>query len=173
MPSRVLTVDEIMAILPTTVPRITELTDGLTAAELRAVPEPGAWSASDVLAHLRACHDVLGGSMLRILAEDRPRWRRLSPRTWMRKTDYPDWEFGAALAAFTAQRDELLAALERRPATAWERVAIVAEDGGPTERSMAYYGDWMAGHERDHMIQIQQIAEAVTTQMPNDFEEPS
>ena len=48
----------------------------MTPTQLRAAPETDAWSVNDVLAHLRACHDVLGGSILRIVAEDRPRWRR-------------------------------------------------------------------------------------------------
>ena len=39
--SRALSVDEIMAILPGTVPRIAELTDGLTPAQLHAAAEPG------------------------------------------------------------------------------------------------------------------------------------
>ena len=63
---RELTVDEIMAILPETPRRIAALTEGLSPTELRAAPEPDAWSINDVLAHLRACHDVLGGSILRI-----------------------------------------------------------------------------------------------------------
>ena len=66
MTKRELTVDEIMAILPETSPRISVLTDGLTPAQLHTPPEPDAWSINDVLAHLRACHDVLGGSVLRI-----------------------------------------------------------------------------------------------------------
>ena len=62
MAKRHLTVDEIMAILPETPGRISALTDGLMAAELQAAPEADAWSINDVLAHLRACHDVLGGA---------------------------------------------------------------------------------------------------------------
>ena len=107
-------------------------------------------------AHLRACHDVLGGSILRILAEDRPAWRRMSPRTWMRKTDYPDWEFGRALAAFERQRAELLAVLGPLPPDAWLRTAAVTERvGGTVPRSAQYYGDWLAGHERVHWTQLE------------------
>ena len=79
---------------------------------MRASPEPDTWSVNDVLAHLRACHDVLGGSILRIIAEDTPRWRRMSPRTWTRKTDYPEWEFAPSFTAFKRQRTELLKVLE-------------------------------------------------------------
>ena len=75
MASRELTVDEIMAILPETPRRLAALTEGLSPTQLRTSPEPDAWSINDVLAHLRACHDVLGGNTLRILAEDHPTWK--------------------------------------------------------------------------------------------------
>ena len=158
-----LTVDEIMAILPDTPPRIATLTEGLTPVQLRASPEPGEWSVNDILAHLRASHDVLGGSILRLLAEDRPSWRRLSPRTWMRETDYLDWEFEPAFEAFAKQRAELLGVLEPLPRWAWDRSAIVTERPGKTvDRSARFYGDWMAAHEREHCEQIADVVEALT-----------
>jgi hypothetical protein len=160
--ARDLTVDEIMEILPETPRRIATLTEGLTEAQLHASPEPDAWSVNDVLAHLRACHDVLGGNMLRILSEDRPTWKAMNPRTWMKKTDYPAWEFATAFAAFTKQRADLLAVLEPLPPGDWERIAIVTGPlGERSERSARYYGDWMAGHERAHRKHIERIVAAV------------
>ena len=91
MAKPVLPVDEIMDILRTSVPRIAALTGNLGPARLHASPGPDVWSVSDLLAHLRASHDVLGGSIVRIVREDTPSWKRLSPRAWMRKTDYPEW----------------------------------------------------------------------------------
>lgn len=160
--ARDLTVDEIMAILPETPRRIAALTEGLSPAHLHAPPEPDSWSVNDVLAHLRACHDVLGGNVLRILAEDTPSWRRLSPRTWIKQTDYPAWEFLPAFEAFKKQRADLLVVLESLPPDAWERVANVTEaPGGTHERSVRYYADWMAGHELVHMKHIGGIIAAL------------
>lgn len=59
-----LTVDATMEILRTTVPRLEELTHGLSQKWLSKVTDYG-WSMNDQLAHLRACHDILGGNMLR------------------------------------------------------------------------------------------------------------
>jgi hypothetical protein len=163
MAPELLTVDEIMAILPDTPPRIARLTQGLAPARLHAPPEPGEWSVNEILAHLRASHDVLGGSILRILAEDRPSWRRLSPRAWMRKTDYLEWEFELAFAAFTKQRADLLAVLEPLPRGAWDRTATVTEKHGETiDRSARFYGDWMAAHEREHCKQITGTVDALS-----------
>jgi hypothetical protein len=75
-----LSVGEIMEILTTTVPRLEELTRGVPQQRLYTVTDYG-WSVNDQLAHLRACHDVLGGNMLRIISEDRPAWKGMSPRT--------------------------------------------------------------------------------------------
>jgi hypothetical protein len=164
MPKSLLTVDEIMAILPATPPTIARLTDGLTATELRTPPEPDAWSVSDVLAHLRACNDVLGGNMLRILTEDHPAWRRLSPRSWMRRTDYPEWEFAPSFAVFARERSDMLRILQPLAAEGWERTATVTEANGATrERSVRFFGDWLAGHERIHWDQIAGSADALRT----------
>jgi hypothetical protein len=157
-----LTVDEIMAILPETPRRIAALTDGLTPAQLRTSPEPDAWSVNDVLAHLRACHDVLGGNMLRIVAEDGPTWRGINPRAWIKQTDYPEWAFAPAFEAFKAQRADLLAVLEPLPPDGWERTATVTGMLGETyARTTRYYGDWMAAHERAHWKHIGRIIDAL------------
>lgn len=159
--ARDLSVDEIMAILPETPGRIAALTRGLTPTQLRTSPEADGWSVNDVLAHLRACHDVLGGNTLRILAEDGPAWKGMNPRAWMKKTDYPEWEFAPAFEAFTKQRADLLAVLDPLRPAARERMAIVIEGPGRTlDRSLRYYGDWMAGHEVVHLEQIAQIVTA-------------
>jgi hypothetical protein len=155
MPRPVLTVDEIMGILRTTVPRLELLTSGVPPERLHASPRLDIWSANDILAHLRASDDVLGGSIVRILREDAPAWRRLSPRAWMRKTDYPNWAFEPAFAAFGQQRAELLAVLDRLEPDAWERVARVTEGPGDVrDRTARFYGDWLAAHEREHLEQI-------------------
>ncbi|MEX2237317.1 MAG: DinB family protein [Dehalococcoidia bacterium] len=162
MASRVRTAEEIIAILRESPGRIAAVTEGVAAAQLHAAPEPGAWSVNDVLAHLRACHDVWGGNILRILAEDRPGWKAMNPRTWMKRTDYPEWEFQPALEAFAKQRADLLAVLEPLPPEGWERLALVTGMLGETyERSARYYADGLADHERQHVKNLERIIPAV------------
>lgn len=162
MASRDLSVDEIMAILPETPGRIAALTKGLTPTQIHASPEPDAWSINDVLAHLRACHDVLGGNVVRILAEDHPTWKGVNPRAWIKKTDYPEWEFAPALKAFKKQRADLLAVLEPLPQDGWERTATVTGMLRETyERSARYYASWMASHERAHWKHFERIVAQV------------
>jgi hypothetical protein len=152
-----LTVDATMEILRTTVPRLEEMTSGVPRDRLHAVTEYG-WSVNDQLAHLRACHDVLGGNMLRIVREEHPSWKGMSPRTWQQQTDYFAWEFSPAFEVLRAQRAELLEVLEELPATAWQRTATVwAPPNTVYEYSTLYYGDWMARHERGHLRHMARI----------------
>jgi hypothetical protein len=158
VPRDMLAVAEIMAILPATVPRLVDLTDGLTRRQLHAPPGPESWSVNDVLAHLRACNDILGGAALRIIDEDHPSWRAMNPRTWQRKSGYQDLEFRESFDAFTVGRAELLAVLTTLPDDAWERTAAVTVPPRQVyERNVRYYGDWLAEHERTHIRSLPAI----------------
>jgi DinB superfamily len=160
----VLTVDQVLAILPDTPRRIADLTAGVAPDRLRATPDFGGWSANEVLAHLRSCADVWGGCIERILAEDRPTIRAVNPRTWIRSTDYLDLEFRPSLAAFTAQRADLLAVLERLGPDEWARSATVTGAGRVLERTVQFYAQWLAQHERSHRRQLQRIVDSVRTE---------
>jgi hypothetical protein len=152
-----LTPDGVMEILRTTVPQLDELTRGASQKRLTMVTDYG-WSVNDQLAHLRACHDVLGGNMLRIVREHHPAWRGMNPRAWQTQTDYFEWKFAPAFEAFRAQRAELLEVLEPLPASAWKRTATVSAPPGLVyEYSVLYYGDWMARHERSHLKHMARI----------------
>ena len=76
-----LTIEQNLKVLAATPSRIAELTEGLTAAQLLTPPEPGEWSARDVLAHLRACSDMWGKYITVILREDRPTFKAMNPTT--------------------------------------------------------------------------------------------
>ncbi len=120
-----LTIEQNLTLLAAAPSRLADLTKGLSAAQLVTPPEPGEWSARDVLAHLRACADMWGGYIAVILSEDRPTFKAVNPTTWIKNTNYREQEFRPSLQAFTAQRAELLAVLKPLPPKAWSRVATV------------------------------------------------
>ena len=157
MPDKPITIDQILAILAETPRRIAELTDGLNPAQLRKRSSPDEWSATDVLAHLRACADMWGGSIATILAEDHPTIRAINPRTWIKRTDYPELEFAPSFEAFTTQRAELLTVLTSLSPEAWSRSATITGAGAPLERTVRRYATWLARHERPHVRQIASI----------------
>ncbi len=161
MPNTSLTIEQVLTLLEATPQRIAALTADLEPAKLHTSPGPDEWSANDVLAHLRSCADVWGNCMLEMIAEDRPTIRAINPRTWIMQTNYPELEFQSSLYSFTTQRAELLAVLEPLPEEGWSRTATVTGAGSPLQRTVLLYGQWLAGHERSHVKQIERIVHAM------------
>lgn len=158
MPAPLLTIEALMTALPAAPGRIAEVTAGLADEQLRLAPEPGKWSATEVLAHLRACADMWGRCIDTMLAEDHPTIRAINPRRWITQTDYPEQPFSASLAAFAAQRAELVATLERLDPAGWQRPATITGAGRALERTVHAYADRLARHERPHIDQIGRAA---------------
>jgi DinB superfamily len=159
VPSKSLTIEQVLALLAETPQRLEALTTDLTPAQLHSAPGDE-WSANDVLAHLRACADIWGGCIATILAEERPALRAVNPRTWITQTDYGDLEFRRSLRAYAAQRATLLAVLAPLPPDGWSRSATVTGAGKTLERTVLFYARWLAEHERPH---VKQIARLTTT----------
>ena len=163
MPSRSLAIEQVLALLAATPPRLARLTAELTPAQLRTAPAHGELSANVVLAHLRSCADVWGGCIATMIAEDTPPLRAVNPLTWIKQTDYPELDFRSPLRALAAQRAELLAVLEPLPSDGWSRAATVTGAGKPLERTVLFYGRWLAGHEQPHVKQVARIVDTVRT----------
>lgn len=153
-----LTIEQVLTLLEETPKRIAAATRVLTEAQLHLAPEHGEWSANEVLAHVRACADARGEPIRTILAEDHPTFRAVNPRTWLRQTDYLDLEFLPSFRAFAKQRADLLALLKASPRKNWSRRATVTGAGTPLERTVLFYAQWVARHERPHVEQVERIA---------------
>lgn len=158
MPAKVLSAAESLSLLRENAARLATLTEGTRPERLQSPPAPGEWSPGEVLAHLRACADVWGGNIAKILAEEHARFAGTNPRTWMKQTDYLEWRFEDAFRAYESQRAELLRVLEGLAPAAWERCATVKAWGQSNERTLRSYASQLALHERAH---VQQIARAL------------
>lgn len=162
MPAEPLTSAQVSDLLAAAPPRIAALTADLLPAQLRAAPAPDAWSVDDVLAHLRACADIWGACIATLLAADRPTLRAINPTTWIDGTDYPALAFRPSFHAYTAQRTALLAVLTPLPPAAWARAATVTGAGKPLERTVHFYAQWLAKHERTHFRQLARTVQVVS-----------
>lgn len=161
MTNKPLSIEQILTMLREAPGRIAALTAGLQPEQLHIAPAPGEWSANEVLAHLRACADVWGDAMRTILKQEAPQLRAVNPRTWIKKTDYLSQEFQPSLQAYSRQRADLLSVLEPLPPESWSLSVIVTGAGKRLERTVQFYAQWMATHERPHIKQIDRIAEAM------------
>ena len=116
-----------------------------------------AWSANEILVHLRCCADVWGESIVRILKQDNPTFRYVSPRAWMRKTDYLELEFHASFLAFRTQREDLLKILRTLRGEDWSRRANVKAASKVREETVLSYAQRLADHECGHCEQIERV----------------
>jgi DinB family protein len=152
-----LAIEQILTLLAENPARLAVLTAGLAPARLRRARKRDEWSANDVLAHLRSCADMWGNCIVAMIAEDRPTLRAVNPRTWIKKTDYPELEFQPSFRSFVRQRADLLAVLKPLPRKGWSRSATVTGAGAVLERTVLFYAQWLARHERTHVKQIERI----------------
>lgn len=84
----------------------------------------------------------------------------------MDRRDYPDLAFRPSFDAFADQRAALLVILNELPADDWSRVATVTGAGKPLGRTVHFYAQWLATHERTHLRQIQRTVDTVPRQTP-------
>src|SRR5213075_1642679 len=111
----------VLEMLEGTPRRIAFATWRLSDSELNWKPAADSWSVNEVLAHLRCGADVWGESILKILRHAQPTFRYVSPRAWIKKTNYLELNFKPSFVAFNTQREELLKTLRGLPAEDWSR----------------------------------------------------
>jgi hypothetical protein len=160
LPHRLLPPEQLLALLVENGRRLVAITSDAPPAQLQTKPTVDGWSANDALAHMRSCADVWGGCIAAIIAEDRPTLRAVNPRTWIKGTNYRELQFRESFRAFRSQRAGLLAVLEHLPPKGWSRVATVTGAGSVLVRSVHFYAQWLARHERTHVKQIERIVNA-------------
>jgi hypothetical protein len=150
-------IETFLTLLAATPRRMASLSKGLENSRLNFKPDKNSWSAKDILAHLHACADVWGESMLAMITQDNPTLRYVSPRTWIRKTDYPELEFRVLLRAFTRQRNGLLVRLKTLSIEDWSRGAVFTGTTQGREQTVFSYVRRMAKHESEHCEQIEAL----------------
>lgn len=161
MPKLLVPIKKAMTLLQEQPKQIAELTAGLSKRQLHKPPEPGEWSCVELLGHLRTCSDMWGQAIDKILAENQPTFKAVNPRTWAAQVDYNQQNFAPSFATYNRQRIELLRQLNALKANDWLRCATVLIAGKATERSVHFYADWLAVHERTHIKQFKKTVAAV------------
>jgi hypothetical protein len=154
--------ESVLRLLATTPRRIASLSRGVEISKLHFRPHQESWSANDIVAHLRACADVWGKSILDMIARDHPTLRYVSPRSWIRKTDYLEEEFRGSLKAFSAQRRELLRALRGLAIKDWLRSATFTATTKGREQTVFSYACRIAEHENKHCDQIETVLKSAS-----------
>jgi uncharacterized damage-inducible protein DinB len=144
----------VLTLLSETPKTIARIAHGLDERRLHRQPEVDAWSAQEIVAHLRACAEVWGRSIDRMVTEDHPTIRYVSPRGWIRKTDYLQQGFRETLRKFSEQRAGLVTRLRKLPAGGWTRSATFTGTTSGRDGTVLSYANRIAEHEVRHLGQL-------------------
>lgn len=146
-------------------------------AALSFRPGPGAWSAKEIVCHLRDIEEQFILRFRTMLAMDDPKFLTLGdmpknpaewgiqagdgvpldPERWVEERQYLRNDTGLALAAFEKRRGETLDFLRRLTPSQWRRGSIHA-----TTLGRMTFGDWaalLAGHDDKHIDQLKRALE--------------
>jgi hypothetical protein len=144
----------ILEVLSATPRRISQIARRCSDEDLHRKPAPDAWSAQEIVAHLRACAEVWGRSIDRMLAEEHPTIRYVSPRGWIRRTDYLERNFRDSLREFSRARLGLVATLSALDEIGWARGATFTGTTSGRTATVLDYARRIADHEVGHLDQL-------------------
>ena len=155
-------VDVRLARLRSTPEELASLLAGRDRPALTRRPDPGSWSAAEIVCHLRDVEELVLGRFQTILAVDDPQiltlgatpealGHPLDPDRWAEERQYARQDAGEALAAFGRRRREVIVLLDGLTAEQWQRRGI------PQARGRMRLDEWvasLAGHDDNHLEQL-------------------
>ncbi len=142
-------------VMAATLASVREQAGALSDEQLAQRPEPTEWSVAELLGHLWDAEIAYAFRARVILAHNTPRLIGYDQDAWATLARPP---FRELLSAFAALRTANLALIEGTPAVAWDRYGI-HEERGPL--SFHLLTKEIAGHDRAHLLQLQQTIAAV------------
>jgi len=160
-----------LARLRSTLEELASLLAGRDRPALTRRPDPGSWSAAEIVCHLRDVEELFLVRFQTILAVDDPQiltlgatpealaaWgirgeigHPLDPDRWAEERQYARQDAGEALAAFGRRRREVIALLDGLNAEQWQRRGI------HQARGRMRLDEWvasLAGHDDNHLEQL-------------------
>jgi tRNA-binding protein len=144
-----------LQIMASTPRRIADLLARRAAAELQRQPEPGRWSIAQIVSHLADSELVFGYRVRQILAAPGTPIQAYDQDAWASALRYEGNDACEALGLLTALRAANLRVLARLTAQERARAGLHSERG---EESIAHLSSLQAGHDRNHLAQIERLA---------------
>jgi hypothetical protein len=112
-------------------------------------PQPGEWSAHEVVVHCADSETNAAARIRFLTAEADPVIQGYDEAEWARRFDYHEHPVAPALALVEAVRANTVALLRRLPEEAWERVGRHTESGRyAAEDWLGIYAEHLEGHAR-------------------------
>jgi hypothetical protein len=114
-------------------------------------PAEGAWSATEIVCHLRDIEEFYLERVRLILTHDEPVLIVLDPDRWAHERQYRRHDIIRAHAAFSIRRRETLAVLDALDIEQWDRAGLHRLRGRLTVRHIVH--SW-AKHDHGHLDQL-------------------
>lgn len=146
-------IEQFLKLLAEAPRRIASATKDLAEAQLYLRTEEQPWSVNDILAHLRASADVREKFIHIMLTQGHPTLRYISPRSYIKKTNYLELAFPESFQAYKKQRNELLNTLKDLSIQDWSRSAIIKD----RPETVFSYTMYLTQHETAHSEQIEEL----------------
>jgi hypothetical protein len=112
------------------------------------------WSASQILAHLRASDDILSHRLYAILTRDNPVLPAYDERRWVEIAGYLQADVELSLNVFTLRRAELVTMLRQVAREDWQRLGNHEIKGAI---SLFQVATALLEHEEEHCVQLEAL----------------
>ena len=152
MPSEL--TDHLLSRLAAVPPRIASITDQWSDTRSLSFPSD-AWSALEILAHLRASADIITHRVPAILVRDSPPLPAFDERRWAELAHYTTLDFHTSLQSFSLRRNELLHMLQHLSPDDWERSGEHELYGPQTIFAIL---TTLVNHEEEHCAQLSALS---------------
>jgi len=143
-----------MDVLAATPRQVERLVKGVTKKRLGKRPAPEKWSVTEILAHLADAEIVHGFRIRLMLGSSGTVIQGFDQDVWARYSDYPSHDPALSLEGWRVNRERTLRLLKSLPKGRWDAYGIHSERG---KESVKRVSEMMAGHDINHMKQIQAI----------------
>lgn len=144
------------AVIAETPKQLAQVVSSLDAKALNTPPAPGKWSIRQILTHLADCELVFGFRLRQTVAQPHHTVQPFDQDQWA--AQYEAYDALTALETFTTMRRWNILFLSSLPRESFAKQMTHPERGTMTLQVVV---ETMAGHDRNHVKQIERIAGGV------------
>ncbi|MBV9500849.1 MAG: DinB family protein [Acidobacteriaceae bacterium] len=140
---------------------LARLIENIPTEKLKQPPAPGRWSIAGILAHMAEAEVASSWRYRQMIENSGATLSSFDQNEWARLGDYDCWEPRNALDMFRLLREANLRLFDKLTPDDWQRFGTHVERGRMTVRDLV---SQMAGHDLNHMDQVQKTAEGLKTE---------
>ena len=141
-----------MAVLRATTRRIEKLLKKSKTASLKKRPEPGKWSAGEVLAHLADSEMVFSFRLRLVLGSNGTPIQAFDQDAWAIYSQYPKLDPFESFEQFRVLRAANIKLLKMIPKDMWDYYGMHSERG---KENVVRMTEMFAGHDINHVRQLE------------------